>query len=253
MRLEHEENNRRLTPADLSEGLGGEPVLEKSWLSIGIQVIIYTTPFTGRSGMIIKRFMILYIPVILVLSMAGMGFAQDSADQLLEKARARASEIEKLKKIINEEPDQNVRLAAFDLMISSDDSVMHEIAVEAGLASADNLLQAAAFKAAIMDLERLHLTLVVDKDASEGIRKATQAHLDMKGDQHILSFDKKDVKAGTVKAKYFSGEVIGTHLTYTTRYGNGTLQLKDDNAVSGNFMSRSGKKILKFFTTGKIR
>ena len=200
-----------------------------------------------------KRVLVVCIPVMLGLATAVNGFAQDSVDEMLEKARARAAEIEKLKKVINEEPDQNVRLAAFDLMVNSGDTVMHEIAVEAGLASADKLLQAAAFKAAMMDLDRLHLTLVVDEDASEGIRKASRAYLDKNGDQYVLPFDKKDPKAGTISARYFSAEVIGTRLTYTWSNHNGALSLKDDNAVSGDIMHKEGIQNLKFVATGNIR
>ncbi|MEA2093218.1 MAG: hypothetical protein U9P11_01490 [Pseudomonadota bacterium] len=203
--------------------------------------------------MSVIRVMMAILIVAAGLVVSGGIFAQDSADQILEKARARAAEIEKLKKVINEEPDQNVRLAAFDLMISKDDSVMHEIAVEAGLASADKLLQAAAFKEAIMNLDRLHLTLVVDPDASEAIQEASQAYLDKSGDQYVLSFDKKDTKTGTVTSGYFSAQVTGTQLTYKWQKHNGTLSLKDDNAVSGDIMHYQRSQILKFVATGNIR
>lgn len=203
--------------------------------------------------MLMQRVLVVCIPVMLGLVMAGNGFAQDSVDQMLEKARARAAETEKLKKVINEEPDQNVRLAAFDLMIGSDDSVMHEIAIEAGLASADKLLQAAAFKAAIMDLDRLHLTLVVDSDASGEIQKNAQAYLDKNGDQYVLAFEKKDTRAGSISGRYFAAEVTGTQLTYTFGKGSGTLPLKDDNAVSGDIMMKPAKQTLQFVATGNIR
>ena len=201
---------------------------------------------------VIRSMMVILIVATSLVVSEGV-FAQDSADQILEEARAQAAEIEKLKKVINEEPDQNVRLVAFDLMISKGDSIMHEIAVEAGLASADKLLQAAAFKEAIMNLDRLHLTLVVDTDASEVIQEASQAYLDEKGDQYVLVFDKKDTKAGTVTSRSFKGQVTGTRLTYTWASGNGTLSLKDDNAVSGDIMHPSGNKKLKFVATGNIR
>jgi hypothetical protein len=99
--------------------------------------------------MLLTRAMMMVFAMTLGLAVSTGVFAQDSVDDLLEKARAEAAEIEKLKKILNEEPDQNVRLAAFGLMIKDSNSTMHEIAVEAGLASADKLLQAAAFKEAI--------------------------------------------------------------------------------------------------------
>lgn len=199
-----------------------------------------------------KRVLIICLPLLLGL-LSQHGFAQDSADQLLEQARAKAAEIEKLKKIINEEPDQNVRLAAFDLMISKGDSVMHEVAVEAGLASADSLLQAAAFKEAFMALDRLHLTLAVDPKASEEIRDASQVYIDKNGDQYVIKFRSKDVKAGTVKASNLAGQVIGTQFTYTLGQGNGALFLKDDNAVSGDITLKDGRNSLKFVATGIIR
>ena len=93
---------------------------------------------------------------------------------MMREVRLLAAEIEKMKKVINEEPDQNVRLAAFQLMVESSNSVMREIAIESGLASADKLLQSAAFRAAIMDLDRLHLVIKVDPDASDEIRQ--QSH-----------------------------------------------------------------------------
>jgi len=203
--------------------------------------------------MSMTRAMMATLIVAAGLVVSGGVFAQDSADQILEKARAEAAEIEKLKKVLNEEPDQNVRLAAFELMIRKDDSVMHEIAVEAGLASADKLLQAAAFKEAIMNLDRLHLMLVVDRDASEAIQEASQAYLDKNGDQYVLSFDKKDTKAGTVKSRNLSGQVTGTQLTYTWSNSNGVLSLKDDNAVSGDIMHYQHPQKLKFVATGNIR
>lgn len=202
--------------------------------------------------LVMRAMMVVFMMTLGLVASKGV-FAQDSVDQLLEKARAKASEIEKLKKVINEEPDQNVRLAAFDLMIKDGDNTMHEVAVEAGLASADKLLQAAAFKEAIMSLDRLHLTLAVDTDASDEIQGKSQDYLDKSGDQYVLTFKKKDTKAGTISAHNFSGQVTGTQLTYTWGYSNGTLLLKDDNAVSGDIMHQQGNQKLKFIATGNIR
>lgn len=189
-------------------------------------------------------------PILLALSLPAVA---DSVDEVLEQARAKAAEIEKLKNIINVEPDPNVRLAAFELMTDSGDDVMFEVAVESGLASADRLLQSAAFKAAVMSLERLHLTLAVDKDASEEIQGASQAYLTKEGDQYVLPFDKKDPKAGTISARYFAGEVTGTHLTYTYGKGTGSLFLQDDDAVVGDITLKPGRQTLQFVATGKIR
>jgi len=195
------------------------------------------------------------VPVIFAgLLTAGAVLAQDSADALLEKARAEAAEIEKLKKIINEEPDQNVRLAAFNLMTKQGSGTMYEIAVDAGLASADKLLQAAAFKSALMKLNSLYLTLTVDTNASNTIQKDSQNYLDSDGNQLIIPLDSKNPEAGTFKSMYWSGQVTGTHLTfkYSTNY-SGTLSLKDDDAVSGAIVMTVKRKTLRYIATGKIR
>lgn len=195
------------------------------------------------------------VPVIFAgLLSAGAVLAQDSADALLEKARAEAAEIEKLKKIINEEPDQNVRLAAFNLMTKQGSGTTYEIAVDAGLASADKLLQAAAFKQAVMKLNRLHLTLTVDTDASNTIQKDSQNYLDSDGNQIIIPLDGKNSETGTFKSTYWSGQVTGTHLSFKfTNAYSGTLTLKDDDAVSGPIVMKEKRKTLRYIATGKIR
>ena len=203
--------------------------------------------------MLLTRVMMMVFAMTLGLAVSTGVFAQDSVDDILEKARAEAAEIEKLKKILNEEPDQNVRLAAFGLMIKDPNSTMHEIAVEAGLASADKLLQAAAFKEAIMSLDRIHLTLVVDQDASDAIQKKSQEYIDTNGDQYVIPLAKKDHEAGTFSSGYHSGEVTGTHLTYVYTQSNGMFSLKDDNAISGDMMLKVRNENLKFVASGKIR
>ena len=179
--------------------------------------------------------------------------AQESMDSIMEKARAQAQEIEKLKKVLNEEPDQNVRLAAFNLMVENGDPTMRAVAIEAGLASADSLLQAAAFKEAIMSLDRIHLELTVDGGASQEIQEKSRAYLAKNGDALVLDLAKKDTKNGTFSGAYgFKGEVTGTHLTYVKGRDNGTLELKDDDAVSGEITVYAGG-YLQFLASGKIR
>jgi len=104
-----------------------------------------------------------------------------------------------------------------------------------------------------MSLDRLHLTLVVDTDASDEIQGKSQEYLDKNGDQYVLTFKKKDNKAGTISGHSFSAQIVGTQLTYTWGYSNGTVSLKDDDAVSGDIMHQSGNLKLKFVATGKIR
>ncbi len=179
--------------------------------------------------------------------------AADDMEQLIEKARAEAAEIEKMKKALNEEPDPNVRLAAFNLMTRQGNGTMYEVAVDAGLASADRLLQAAAFKSAVMALDRLHLTLQVDENAADAIQKASRDYLDRKGDQYIIPLNNKDTDAGTFKSGGWSGEVTGTQLSFVYGKQSGTLSLKDDDAVSGKIEFPEGRQQLSYIATGKIR
>jgi hypothetical protein len=193
------------------------------------------------------------VALVIGLTAAAAAPAQESIDSIMEKARAQAQETEKLKKILNEEPDQNVRLAAFGLMVENGDPTMHAVAVEAGLASADSLLQAAAFREAIMSLDRIHLVLTVDSGASQEIQEKSKAYLAKNGDALVLDLAKKDRKAGTFSGRGgFKGEVTGTHLTYVWGRGSGVLELKDDDAVSGKVTVYSGG-YLEFLATGKIR
>ncbi|HRP36055.1 MAG TPA: hypothetical protein PLI48_09255, partial [Gammaproteobacteria bacterium] len=74
---------------------------------------------------------------LLALAVAAEGWAQ-SAAEIIEQARARARQVEEIKQVLND-PDQNVRLAAFEAMVGSDDSLMRELALDAGINSTDQV------------------------------------------------------------------------------------------------------------------
>ena len=175
----------------------------------------------------------------------------DSVDDLLEQARSKGKGFEKLKKVLNEEPDQNVRLATFDLVMKGEDETMKAIAIDAGLASADRLLQAAAFKAAIMDLERIHLKLELVEGTKSEMPKSTKKYLANEGYEFVISLKKKNTKSSTFTDSNQQGEIAGTRITYVNRYydTNGTFQLKDDDAIEGALTMYG----VKFKATAKIR
>jgi len=77
--------------------------------------------------------------VLLLLNPVSV-YAQTSAAEMLEQARARSRDIEELKAVLNG-PDQNMRLAIFDVMVNSGDEAMRQVALDLGLASADPLMQ----------------------------------------------------------------------------------------------------------------
>ena len=68
--------------------------------------------------MMTRRVVMMVLALTTGLAVAGNLAAQDSIDALLEKARSQGQKYEKLKRVLNEEPDQNVRLAAFDLTVT---------------------------------------------------------------------------------------------------------------------------------------
>lgn len=97
-----------------------------------------------------------------------LAFAQSSAAEMLEQARARAREMEELKAVLNG-PDQNMRPASFDIMVNSGDEAMRQIAIDTGLASADPLTQAMAFKETILGLNRIVFSLEIDTSQPETV------------------------------------------------------------------------------------
>lgn len=175
----------------------------------------------------------------------------DEIDELLEKARTTGGKYERIRKIINTEPDQNVRLAAFDLMINHEDRNMKAIAIDAGLASTDRILQAAAFKAAIFDLESIHLVLGTGDNGSRKPSEYANKYLAANGNSYVMNLGKKDIEFGTFGVGNGKGEISGMHLTYTeSRWAiKSTFTLKDDDAIEGVFEIQG----YKFNATGKLR
>lgn len=179
--------------------------------------------------------------------------AQTSAAEILEQARSKARDMEELRKILNG-PDQNMRLATFDAMMTSGDEALQQIALDAGLASADALMQAMAFKAAIMSLDRLVLTLEVDGTQPEPIQEAARSYLEKNGNSWVLSMPKKEPDNGTFRANVNSrGEVSGTMLNFDYGRNSGTLALKDDATVGGPVTLYHNGGNAGFVGTGRIR
>lgn len=176
----------------------------------------------------------------------------DEIDDMLEKARTAGAKYERIRKIINEEPDQNVRLAAFDLMVNHDDKNMKAIAIDAGLASTDRLLQAKAFQAAVFDLESIHLTLVEGDNGSKKKPAKVLYHIENTGNTYVILMESKDLEKGVFKASnYRDGEIFGTNINYTdySLQAKATFELKDDNAIEGIFEIQG----YKYVATGKLR
>lgn len=182
--------------------------------------------------------------IALALLVAGAAQAQVDAATMLEQARARARDIEEMKKVLNG-PDQNLRLATFGVMVNSGDEAMRAVALDLGLASADRLLQALAFKHAILGLDRLHLILEVDPDASEQAQDQAKRVL-QRGNEFVLTMGWRDPERGVfaVGSAYkdktgYRGEVRGTTVTFSYGNDSGVLELADDDRLEGR-VNRGG-------------
>ena len=179
-------------------------------------------------------------------------FAQTSASEMLEQARARSREMEELKAVLNG-PDQNMRLAAFDVMVNSGDEAMRQVALELGLASADPLMQAMAFKETILSLNRLVFTLEIDTSQPANVQEQAQKILASTGNTYSIPVTKPDRATGvfTIKTSH-QGQVNGTNLTFKNSYDTGLFQLVDETTIKGTLnLYKAGYG--GFIGTAKIR
>lgn len=179
-------------------------------------------------------------------------YAQTSAAEMLEQARARSREIEELKAVLNG-PDQNMRLAVFDVMVSSGDEAMRQIALDLGLASADPLMQAMAFKETILSLNRIVFTLELDTSEPDTVQQKAQAYLNSNGATYEFPIAKVDKDTGvfTIKSTH-TGQVNGTTLTFKNGYDTGQLELADETTIKGTIKTYKGG-FGGFKATAKIR
>ena len=179
-------------------------------------------------------------------------YAQTSAAEMLEQARARSREMEELKAVLNG-PDQNMRLAAFDVMVKSGDEAMRQVALDTGLASADPLMQAMAFKETILSLNRLVFTLEIDTNEPASVQEKAQAVLASTGSTYSIPVTKPDRNTGefTIKQSY-KGQVNGTNLTFKNNYDTGQFELIDETTIKGTLKIYKGG-FGGFIATAKIR
>ena len=179
-------------------------------------------------------------------------YAQTSAAEMLEQARARSREMEEMKAVLNG-PDQNMRLAAFDVMVRSGDEAMRQVALDLGLASADPLMQAMAFKETILSLNRIVFTLELDTSEPDSVQQKAQAYLNSNGATYqfpIASVD-RDTGVFVIKSSY-TGQVNGTTLTFKNGYDTGQLELVDETTIKGKIKTYKGG-FGGFIATAKVR
>lgn len=182
--------------------------------------------------------------------------AQTSIEDIIAQARERARNIEELKGVLND-PDQNVRLAAFEVMMTKGDPVMRELALDTGFASTDQVLRGLALKYAVLGLEQLVLTLEKDESAPEAVQENTDAYLVRYS--HILVIDIDSSKVDLSRGYFVNpgssnqtGNVSGTVITFDYGRHSGDLRLQDDNSLAGQVNYDSGGSH-QFTATASIR
>jgi len=177
--------------------------------------------------------------------------AQTSAAEMLEQARARARDIEEMKTVLNG-PDQNMRLATFDVMVASGDDAMRQVALDVALASADPLMQAMAFKETVLSLQRIVMSIEIDTSQPQTVQDKAQALLNSTGSTYTIPISEGDRKTGTFKIKAHLGQVNGTTLTFKNGHDDGTLSLVDETTIRGQIrIYRGGYG--GFIATAKLR
>jgi len=128
----------------------------------------------------------------------GLSLPVLSADKsdLLAKIRANAGQYNEFKQLLNN-PDQNIRIAAFDGMVNSGDSALRNIALDEALANTDSTLQALALKEIIMDLDVLNFSIVLPENASEESKAVVNKWTSSYG----LTFFQKNKEEGVFSGK----------------------------------------------------
>lgn len=171
-------------------------------------------------------------------------FAQQADPaKLIEEARARAKKIDEIKAVLND-PDQTVRLAAFEAMVGSGDPLMRDLAIQAGFAASDSTMRALAFKHALLGLDRLVFALAVDEGEPKERIEHSKAVLERTGSTASIGFDRKrtDVARGNFYRPGFdySGKVEGLAVTFNFGEISGELRLQDDNTLLGRVIFHEG-------------
>ncbi len=172
------------------------------------------------------------------------------AETLVEKIKKRAAEASEIRALLND-PDQNTRIAALDVMLKSTDTAMRELAYTTGFNSADDTLRAITLRNKFNELNTLTLYFTLPEDADEKIK----SQFDYFGGSLSLLFDSYDENTGKFKAASSKsssypkpGSVSGLSVNFNTRYCGGTLVLNEESELAGEVTCEK----FKFFAKASI-
>lgn len=177
-------------------------------------------------------------PVLCLLASllaSGPSVGQSSADELLARAQERAAKIAEYREVLNN-PDQNVRLAALDIMLQSDDPVMREVAYNQGFISADDTMRAVTLRNRLSDLSEFTFQLSLTDNPTEVEKQAITAEF-----QGIYGVRIQEYELDTGKVIQFNGrsqntgQVSGTSLVlnFGVKHCRGDFTLGDGPVLEG--------------------
>lgn len=157
-----------------------------------------------------------------------------NAESLAEKIKKRAGETAEIKALLND-PDQNTRIAALDVMLKSQDTAMRELAYTTGFNSADDTFRAIALRNKFNELKSVTVYLELPENSSDDLKKV----YDSRAGILILSITKYNEAVGSFASgegssnyKYDSS-VSGLSVNFQTRQCGGTLILNDESTLEG--------------------
>lgn len=185
--------------------------------------------------------MLRFISIAAFIASMSMGPAlanEIDIDAIRQKAKQDAGQYAELRQLMRD-PDQNIRLAAFEAMVDHGDPALYEIAVSMGLADADEVVRARALWEAIS--RRTTIVLHADPDktlAPEGQRtlKATYPE-DLVFTIKAIAEGYKCLNfqsAGSKCHRGYSADVSGLVVSFDYRDLSGEMVLREDGILAGH-------------------
>ena len=167
--------------------------------------------------------------------------AQATTAPSADKIRAQAQRMKEYRALLAD-PDSNVRLAALDEMLKSDEPALRELAFDAGFASADQNMRALTLRTRILSMKSFILEPQnVEKVADEVWRRAI-AHF---GPNPTFTITKVDAQTGNIEIQQCPGRVAGQEFSFSCAGNNGPamrLRLTDGAVMTGTY-SRLGATV----------
>lgn len=148
---------------------------------------------------------------------------QRSAADVLKAANAKSVELDQLRQNLRS-PDQSVRLSTFEAMVESNNPTLKELAISEGFAGTDEAMKTLAFRAAMIDVKRIHLDPVGLQPGQVYVNWETfQRRFDLQledgsYDWRSGMFCQRAPSGGCYNSPNYSGQISSRTFTYS--YGD---------------------------------